>query len=199
MVEPRKGTEKQPKGHLCPVWTAPILDNPIRRWLFKPHRLAKTYVRPGMTVADIGCGSGPISIEMARIVGDEGRVICVDVQQKMLDLLATKARKLDLTGRIRPHLCRRDDIGIEENTVDFALAHWALHEAPNAAAMLQQVAKCLKHGGRFLMVEPLFHVSSKAFEGMIAEAQGAGMELLERPRFRVSRAALLGLSRNNKP
>lgn len=199
MAKPQECVAKKVKGHICPAWVAPILDNPLRRWLFKTHRLAKTFVRPGMTVADIGCGSGPISIEMARIVGDEGLVICVDVQQKMLDLLAKKAMKLDLTGRIRPHLCQPDDIGIVENTVDFALAHWAMHEAPNTAAMLYQVAKCLKPEGRFLVMEPLFHVSSKAFERLIAEAEGVGMELLEKPRFRFSRAALLGTSKDTKP
>ncbi len=48
-------------------------------------------LKPGMIVADIGCGNGYHSLLIAPKIGDKGKVLCVDIQQKMLDLLKQRA------------------------------------------------------------------------------------------------------------
>ncbi len=74
--------------HICPWWYAYTFDNPLRHLFHKPERMLAGYVKPGMTVMDIGCGMGFFSIGMARMVGEEGAVISVDLQQQMLDVHA---------------------------------------------------------------------------------------------------------------
>ena len=71
--------------HVCPWWLCYSFDNPLRRLIHNPQRILSPYIKQGMTVLDAGCGMGYFSIGMAKMVGDSGKVIAVDLQQKMLD------------------------------------------------------------------------------------------------------------------
>jgi ubiquinone/menaquinone biosynthesis C-methylase UbiE len=82
-----------------------------------------------MTAMDIGCGMGFCSIAMARMVGNEGKVISVDLQQKMLDVLLKRARKAGVAERIETHRCEADSLGVD-TAVDFVLAFMMVHEVP---------------------------------------------------------------------
>ena len=86
--------------HVCPWWGGYFIDNPIRRLFHNPEKIVGPYVKPGMTAMDVGCGMGFCSIAMAKIVGDSGQVIAVDLQQKMLEVLRQRA---DKGGRGRTH------------------------------------------------------------------------------------------------
>lgn len=66
-----------------------------------------------------------------------------------------------------------------------------LHEVPDQRRLLQEVHNLIKPGGKLLLAEPLIHVSRKAFANEVAVAEAAGFQLLDRPRLRWCRAALL--------
>ena len=86
----------------------------------KSEKIVGPYVRPGMTVMDVGCGMGFCSIAMAKIVGDNGLVIAVDLQQKMLECCGSEPGG----GRRRSnplHKCEQDRLGVDAQA-DFALA-----------------------------------------------------------------------------
>ena len=88
-------------GHVCPWWSVPFtINTPLRRLLHDPQKIVGPYVKPGMTVMDVGCGVGWFSIPMARMVGDHGKVIAVDLQQQMLDMLRRRAEKAGVAARI---------------------------------------------------------------------------------------------------
>jgi SAM-dependent methyltransferase len=74
---------------------------------------------------------------------------------------------------------------------DLTLAFWTLHEAPDQRKFLQNVHDLLSPGGRFLLVEPVGHVSKKSWAAALAAAQRIGFTVVERPRAGFSRAALL--------
>jgi ubiquinone/menaquinone biosynthesis C-methylase UbiE len=175
--------------HLCPWWAAYFFDNPLRRIFYHRDQIFSPYVRSGMTVADIGCGMGFNAIALARIVGDEGRVIAADLQPQMLAVLRKRAAKAGVAHRIRTHLCRADSIGVEE-PVDFAVAFWVVHETPDTESFLRQVHSCLKSNARFLVVEPKYHVSRTAVDQIIRLAHTVGLELIDRPPIRMSHTAL---------
>ena len=86
--------------HVCPWWLAQALDNPIRRIIHSPDKILGGYIEPGQTVLDLGCGSGTFTIAMARMVGEAGRVIAVDLQDEMLQLIRQKAVKEGLASRL---------------------------------------------------------------------------------------------------
>lgn len=177
--------------HVCPWWFAYSFDNPLRRLLHPPEKLLSAWVRPGMTVLDVGCGIGHFSLGMARLVGPGGRVIAADLQDRALAVVERRARRAGLADRITTHRCAADSCGVA-GPVDFALAFWMLHETPAAEVFCREIAGVLSPGGRFLVAEPAFHVDAVAFASELAAAARAGLKLIEQPQVRASRAALFG-------
>ena len=176
--------------HVCPWWLARTLDNPIRRLIHNPEEILSRYIEPGQTVLDLGCGSGTFTIAMARMVGETGKVIAVDVQDEMLQMVRQKAVKEGLDSRVITHKSEPDRIGISDK-VDFALAFYMVHEVPNAKGFLKEIASLLKPNGKLLIVEPLFHVSASSFKSTVDAAQLAGLKSILEPRIRFSRSVLL--------
>lgn len=176
-------------AHVCPWRYAYAFDHAGRRLFQKPERLLAPYLGEGMTVLDIGCGMGFFSIGMAKLVGESGRVIAVDLQQEMLDVLTKRAARKGVADRIVTRRCEEDSLGVAEQ-VDFALAFWMVHEVLDQAAFARQVRACLKPGGKFLVAEPKFHVSRKGFGRFVEVVEEAGLRLRERPRVGLSHAAL---------
>ena len=97
--------------HVCPWWLAYTFDNPLRRIFHKPEEMFAPYLREGMTAIDLGCGMGYFSIGMAKLVGDTGKILSVDLQQQMLDTLMQRAGKAGVAGRITPLRCEENNIG----------------------------------------------------------------------------------------
>jgi len=177
---------------VCPWWLAYSFDNPLRRLAHPPEKLLSDWVRPGMTVLDIGCGIGHFSLGMARLVGPGGRVIAADLQEQALAVVERRARRAGLADRITTLRCTADSCRAAV-PVNFALAFWMLHETPSAEAFCRQIAGALAPGGRFLVAEPAFHVGQDDFDVELAAAARAGLRLIDRPRVRFSRAALFGI------
>jgi ubiquinone/menaquinone biosynthesis C-methylase UbiE len=174
----------------CPWWLCFTFDNPIRRLLHNPEQILGGLIGPGQTAADIGCGMGYFAIPMARLVGEGGRVVAIDLQTKMLDALKRRAAHQNVDGRIHYHLAQPDRIGLAE-PVDFVLAFWMVHEVKTPETFLAEIKGMLKQDGRFLMVEPMIHVSQISFEKSVAIARSVGLEVVARPEISISRAALL--------
>ena len=143
-----------------------------------------------MTAIDIGCGMGYFSIAMAKIVGETGKIISVDVQQQMLEILIKRAKKAGVANRITTFLCNEKDIGINDN-VDFALTFWMVHETPDEFNFLKQVHSILKPSGKLLLTEPKGHVTFTEFEKILFITQKLGFKLIERPIITLSYAAIL--------
>jgi len=175
--------------HVCPWWLAYTFDNPIRQLFHKPEKILNPYLQNGMTAIDIGCGMGFFSIGMARLVGENGLVISVDLQQKMLNVLRKRAKRAGLADRIRVHRCEPDSIGINQKG-DFALTFWMAHEVPNVKEFLRQVYLVLKSTGKFLLVEPKLHTPLSRFEEIMSSSLQAGFRTVDTPRILFSRTAL---------
>ncbi len=176
-------------GRVCPAQLAFFLDNSLRRLLHRPQRLLAPFVRPGFVAADIGCGPGFFTLPMARLVGESGRVLALDLQPGMLAKLARKARRAGLTKRIRLGQSRENDLGMDE-PVDFALAFWMAHEVADLPGFFSQIAARLKPGAFFLLVEPKMHVTEELFKEIVQIASGAGLKPFAAVKIRWSRSLL---------
>ena len=185
--------EKRP--FICPVEYAGSLDNPIRKLIHKPHRILEAYISKGMTVLDLGCGPGFFTIEMAKLVGETGRVIAADLQQGMLDKVAGKIRGTDLEQRIELHKCQDDMIGISKK-VDFVLAFWMVHEVSDQHKLFEELKSVMNPDGRIWIIEPRIHVTEKSFKMMISRLESTGLEIIERPGIWLSRSVLLTAGTN---
>jgi len=179
--------------HICPWWIGYILVSPLRRLSQNPRKILDPHVKPGMVALDVGCAMGFFSLDMARLVGPEGKVVCVDLQPKMINSLVRRATKAGLIDRIDHRVCDKNGLGIEDlgEKIDFALAFALVHELPDAEVFFQQIHAALRPGGTCLVAEPKGHVSEKQFEETLAVAKKTGLEPGERPEIGRSRAAML--------
>jgi 2-polyprenyl-3-methyl-5-hydroxy-6-metoxy-1,4-benzoquinol methylase len=175
---------------VCTWWMAYTFDNPLRRLIHKPQKVLGDYVRPGMTVMDLGCGMGHFSVGMAGLVGGTGRVMAVDLQQKMLDVMERRAQRAGLADRIFPHRCQADDIGIAE-PVDFILTFWMVHEVPDQNIFFKQLQSLLTAEGQILIAEPKMHVSAEDLNRTLEIAQSRGLHCIAKPKLSFSHTALL--------
>jgi ubiquinone/menaquinone biosynthesis C-methylase UbiE len=178
---------------VCPWWMGYFLANPLRRFVHDPRRILAPYVRPGMTVMDLGPGMATFTLDLARFAGPTGRVVAADVQARMLAQVEKRAAKAGLLHRIETRLVRNDGswAGDLAGEVDFALAFYMVHEVPDARAFFALVKSTLAPGGRLLVVEPKMHVSARAFDATIDAARQAGFEIVDSPKIPRSRSALL--------
>jgi cyclopropane fatty-acyl-phospholipid synthase-like methyltransferase len=175
------------REHVCPWWLAYSFDNRLRRLIHRPERLLGAYVRQGMTVLDVGCGMGHFSLGLARLVGSDGRVIAVDLQPEMLEVVSTRANKEGLEERIRLHQCQEDELGVDV-AADFILTFWMAHEVGRLASFMDEIYGLLKEGGNYFLAEPIVHVSAEKFRQISETAVGAGFQIRDSPRVRFSRA-----------
>lgn len=180
----------QSEGHVCPWWFVYTFDNPLRTLLYRPEALFRPYVEDGMTVLDVGCGGGFNALALARLVGENGTVLAVDVQQAMLDMVARRLKRVGLEARVQLRRCQADDLGID-GPVDFVNAFWMVHEVPDTRALLDQLHRALRPGGRLLVTEPVVHVSRSMFSATLEEAARAGLHHDPSPRIRFNMTALL--------
>lgn len=176
--------------HVCPWWLAFLIDNRLRRWLQNPEQILNGHVREAQTVLDLGCGMGFLTLPLARMVGERGRVIAVDLQRGMLNGLQRRAKRAGLLPRITLHQSSPNRLGLEAQ-VDFALAFAMVHEVVNIPSFFREVAGLLKPGARFLVAEPKRHVSTAQFQQMLEAAREAGLGVQSILSIRWSHAVLL--------
>ena len=168
------------KHHVCVWWMAYFFDNPLRRFWHKPEIMFKDYINEGDTVLDTGCGMGYFSIGMAKMVGDTGKIISVDIQDKMLNVLKKRAKKKGLAGRIILHKSNPNTTGVNKK-IDFALLFWMLHEVPDKKMYLQQIYDILEAEKYIFIAEPVPRVGANEFEGFINIAKEIGFKEISRP------------------
>ncbi len=175
--------------HVCPWWLAYTFDNPLRRLVHNPEKMLNKFIKEGDTVVDIGCGMGYFSIGMAKMVGVKGRVISVDLQEKMLERVRRRAQEKGLLSRITLHKCGPDKLGVNEQA-DFALGFWMVHEVRNKDAFFKEISIFLKPGAYFLLVEPKIHVTETYFRKIAEIAKTAGLKSYSEEKVGLSRAIL---------
>jgi ubiquinone/menaquinone biosynthesis C-methylase UbiE len=177
-------------NHVCPWWMCYTFDNPLRRLFQNPDEMMKPYVKQGLTVLDIGPGMGYFTIPLLKLVGKDGKVIALDIQEKMLAVLRRRAIKAGVDANLVTHRARPDDFGLKEKA-DFILVFWMLHEIPDQRDFFNRLKKIMKSNARVLVVEPKIHVSAAMFAHTIEAARQSGLAILDYPPISLSRAILL--------
>jgi SAM-dependent methyltransferase len=178
---------------VCPWWLGYFFASPVRRLIENPEQLLGPYIREGMTILEPGPGMGFFTLPMAEMAGPKGRIVAVDIQDKMLGGLRRRAAKAGLLPRIETRLAHPESMGTADlkGAVDFVLAFAMVHELPSVEVFFSEVAEVLKPGALVLLAEPAGHVKPEVFERELAAARAVGLEVVERPQVSHSRAAVL--------
>lgn len=111
---------------------------------------------PGLRILELGCGTGKQTIPLAQLVGDEGRVLGVDVSQEALDSLVNRATELQIEARIDLLCAGLDEIEtpLKAERFDRALACYSLYYARNPKKVFEVVHSVLNLGSIFFFCGP---------------------------------------------
>lgn len=140
---------------------AHVMGHQAANWLERPERekeerpdllLPALKLKQGDAVADIGCGSGYHTRRLARLVGTNGVVYAVDIQQEMLDLLTNKLAA-ERVFNVKPVLGTITDPKLPKASVDLILMVDVYHEFDHPFEMIEAMCRALKPGGRIVFVE----------------------------------------------
>jgi ubiquinone/menaquinone biosynthesis C-methylase UbiE len=135
------------------VQGAPWLDRAERDREEDPDLAVRLLrIQKGSTVADVGAGSGNITIRLAKAVGPMGKVYANDIQAGMLDILGRNVAKAKLMNVI-PVLGAIDDPKLPAESIDLAIMVDVYHEFSEPQKMLQRLREAIKPGGRLVLLE----------------------------------------------
>jgi ubiquinone/menaquinone biosynthesis C-methylase UbiE len=109
-------------------------------------------IEKGSTVADIGAGSGYMTVKLAKKVGPQGRVYANDIQPAMLELLNKRISKSKIAN-VSVVLGMQDDPRLPVETLDLVLMVDVYHELSQPQLMLRHIRASLKPGGRLVLLE----------------------------------------------
>jgi ubiquinone/menaquinone biosynthesis C-methylase UbiE len=182
--------------YVCPAAFSGSLDNSLRRWFHKPQKILGPYIKQGMSVLDLGCGPGVFTVEIAKLVGESGKVVAADLQDGMLKIVDRKIHGTVLEKRVVLHKCQENSIGLTEK-MDFILAFWMVHEVPDHDRLFEELKSLLKPEGKLYVIEPIFHVNRQAFEKMTERIIKTGFKIIDRPKVLISRAVLVAINLRN--
>ena len=130
-------------------------------WLERPEReseenlegaLEALSLKPGMTVAEVGAGTGYVSLRMAQRVGPSGKVYANDLQPEMLTLLRQNASKKGLHN-VQTILGGEADPKLPAGQMDLIIMVDVYHELSQPQKMLRKIREALKPDGRLVLLE----------------------------------------------
>jgi len=130
-------------------------------WLDRPERIEEELpdravealqIANGSTVADVGAGSGYMTVKMARRVGPTGKVYATDIQPEMLALLRQRLAR-ERVSNVEPVLGQADDPKLPLSAIDLILMVDVYHEFSEPQKMLRRMREALKPDGRLVLLE----------------------------------------------
>ncbi len=181
-------TTPPPPGLPDPQTYAASMDANERYWWQQPERVVELLrCAPGMTVVDLGAGTGYFLPYLSSAVGREGRVLALDVDHSMVDIMVRRVQHQRLHN-VSPSLVAPDDPALTPGSVDRVLAVNTWHHLTDRVGYAEKLLDALRPGGLVLIVDfdenspegpPVeFRLSPST---VVAELESAGLsaELLE--------------------
>lgn len=154
---------------------AALLDHAARLKLRDPARTAPLFgFGPGMTVLELGSGTGTFTVELARLAGPTGRVHAVEIQREMIDKARQRIQDAGFADRVRFEHRGAYRLPLQDASVDLAVLMAVLSEIPDRSLALAEVRRVLKPEGRLVIGEEIFLPAYLAPKTVRALAQAAG-------------------------
>ncbi|WP_005035735.1 class I SAM-dependent methyltransferase [Holophaga foetida] len=168
---------------VIPAWLVPFLSLPFRRLWDSPQRIVLPLVRPGDRILEVGPGSGFFTVPMARALGADGRVFCVELQEAVQRRLRRTLERRGLLDIVEVRACGEADLKVKdlEGAMDLVVAIHVLHEMPTPDRAIAQMASVLRPGGRLLVREPKGHCPASLFRSEVDWAIQSGLSLVPHP------------------
>lgn len=140
-------------AHVMGPGGVPWLERREREVEERPQLLIDALtIKPGQTIADLGAGSGYYTFRIAPLVGEQGKVLAIDVEPRMLRIVSERA-KHDRVANVFTVLSTPSDPNLPANSVDLLFMVDVYHELEFPLEMMLKVREALKPGGRVALIE----------------------------------------------
>ena len=161
----------------CPVWLHWLveLDNPFTKTNRAATIISHLSLQPGMSVVDIGCGPGRLTIPVAKFIGNSGEIVAIDIQPGMLQIVKKKAR-IERLENIRYLQSDIAEGGLPNNQFDRALLVTVLGEIPEQRKALPEIFNSLKSGGVLSITEIIFDPHFQKYKTVKKLAESCGFK-----------------------
>ena len=117
---------------------------------FVKQMVRLAYLKPGQRVLDVGAGTGAVANFAAKLVGDSGTVVGIDLSEGMLKIAALTAKKLGIAN-VQFHRTDAENLGLLSESFNSVISMYAIDHFPNAAQALKEMHRVLKPGGRLVV------------------------------------------------
>lgn len=142
-------------------------------------------LQPNEIIADIGAGSGYYTFRMAQKV-PEGKVLAVDLQPEMLDIMRQKIKKNKIKN-VQLIQGQESNPNLPKNAIDMAMMVDVYHELSYPKEMMQEIVSALKPNGRFILLEyrmedpkvPIKRLHKMSLKQAVKEMKAVGLKLQE--------------------
>jgi ubiquinone/menaquinone biosynthesis C-methylase UbiE len=128
-------------------------------------------IKPGSKVADVGAGSGLLTVHLARAVKPNGKVVATDIDEGVLELMESRLQAAGLADYVDRKVVAADTPGLEKNEYDAILLAEVDHYFSDPVTWLKTAAQSLKPGGRLVISNRIHHRAKS-----IAAATKAGLK-----------------------
>jgi ubiquinone/menaquinone biosynthesis C-methylase UbiE len=142
----------------APAFIGRFLDSDLRRKLQPPDKLIEwSGIKPGMSVLEVGCGSGAFVTFVARTVGKTGKMFALDIQPAMLRQVKAKLTRPENRDikNIKLILGNADELPFADSSLDLVYMVTVLQEIPDKEKALKEAKRVLKPGGILAISELL--------------------------------------------
>ncbi len=154
-------------------------------WQHRDRVVGDLNLQAGDSIADIGCGSGYFTFHLAKAVGNTGKIYATEISEKALKSVANRVAR-DKIANVACVQSDPTDTKLKADTLDAAFICNVLHHVPASAraALVKDIAKAIKPGGVFFIVD--WRVDAKIKydlnrrvprDDLIKLAKDAGLEL----------------------
>lgn len=135
---------------------ASALDHPLRmRYRNPAETIGGLGITEGMTVLDLGCGTGIFTVEMAHMVGATGTVHAVDLQSALLTQAVRRVETAAPLASVQFHHGGAYQLPIDRSSVDIAVVIATLSQIPEPLLALAELRRILKPNARLVISEEL--------------------------------------------
>lgn len=122
-----------------------------RHW--RKKLLGHLRIKPGMSCLDLCCGTGDLTVALARQVGLSGQVVGLDFNSRMLNLAKQKVQQFGLSKEVNLVQADAMSLPFSANSFDIVTIGFGLRNVPDAGRVLAEIIRVLKPGGQFGCLE----------------------------------------------
>jgi len=133
-------------------WLPVLEDSDRDAWQRPDEVVALMAIAPGMTVVDLGAGTGYFLARLATAVGEAGRVLALDVDAELVAFMTDRASREGL-ATVEARVVAPDDPGLERASVDRVLVVDTWHHLQDRERYARRLAEGLRPGGTVVVVD----------------------------------------------